>query len=87
MDRLLESLRHALGAILPIGLAAVIVVIIAMVLYRTLQEGKAEKSRRFESKLWDDANLASSGPQPESSSRRAEPGKAKPSSATGRKSG
>jgi hypothetical protein len=42
MDKLLESLRQTLGPILPMGLAAAIVVIIALVLYRTLQEGRAE---------------------------------------------
>ena len=69
MDKLLDSLRQSLGPMLPVGLAVAIVVIIALVLYRTLQEGKAEKSRRFESKLWDDPSLASPGSQPDPSSR------------------
>jgi hypothetical protein len=87
MDKLLESLRQTLGPILPMALAAAIVVIIALVLYRTLQEGRAEKSHRFESKLWDDPSPPSPGSQSESSSRRAEGSKPKSSSPTGRKAG
>ena len=86
MDKLLESLRQSLGPVLPIGVAVAVVVIIALVLYRSLQEGRAEKSRRFESKLWDDPNVAPPGSQPVSSSQSGESGKAKSPSPSGRKS-